>query len=249
MAPRSAVNRSIGYVRGSLDKVGMRLICIPHAGGSSDLFWSWAKSLDRNIEVLTVRLPGHGPRIADPILEEWDALLEDTFARILCYLSEPHAFYGHCFGGRLAYELAHLARHRGAVTKRLFVSACRSPDVPHVGRYLHELPDGEFRESLRQLGASEEVLASESVTRLVMPALRNEIRLAELWNDRHGVGLDIPITAICGRDDPDDGRPRMVGWTAFGTRASEVIELPGGHSFPEQDTGAFAELINARLIM
>jgi medium-chain acyl-[acyl-carrier-protein] hydrolase len=226
----------------------MRLICIPHAGGNPEVFLPWADGLSRDVELLAVRFPGHGPRIADPPIDQWDALLADLLEGLEDYLSEPHAFYGHCFGGRLAYELTHLVLTLGhSETRRLFVSACRSPDTPQAGRKVHDLPDAEFLGVLRQLGASDEVLQNKSILRFVLPAVRNEIKLAELWTDRHGIPVSVPITAIYGSDDAEEGRPRMEGWQAYSTEGCELIEMQGGHSFIEDGPPSLLDVINARL--
>jgi medium-chain acyl-[acyl-carrier-protein] hydrolase len=226
----------------------IRLVCIPYAGGNPELFLPWADRLGPRVELLAVRLPGHGPRIADPPCGEWDTLLADILEGLAGYLGEPHAFFGHCFGGRLAYELAHLAATLGHdQTRRLFISACRSPDTRHDGRYVHELPDAEFVEVLRQRGASEEVLRNKSILRFVLPAVRTEIRLAELWTDTHRAAVGVPITAIYASDDDEEGRPRMEGWRAFSTEACELVEMRGGHYFFEHDPGLLLDVINPRL--
>jgi medium-chain acyl-[acyl-carrier-protein] hydrolase len=226
----------------------MRLVCIPHAGGSPEIFLPWADGLSPSVELLAVRLPGHGPRIADPPIGHWDALLADLLEGLEDYLSEPHAFYGHCFGGRLAYELTHhTLRLCHAQTRWLFVSACRSPDTPQAGHYVHDLPDAEFLEALRKRGASDEVLQNKTILRLVLPAVRNEIRLAELWTDRYRAAVDVPITAIYGSDDAEDGRSSMEGWRAFSTEGCELVEMHGGHSFFEDDPSSLLDVINARL--
>lgn len=226
----------------------MRLICIPHAGGNPEIFLPWAELLAGNVELLAVRLPGHGPRIADPPVDRWDALLADVLDGLEGYLDEPHAFFGHCFGGRVAYELTHLTMTAGRTqTRHLFVAACRSPDTSHAGRYVHQLPEPEFLEILRQRGASDEVLGNKSIMRYVLPAVRNEIRLAERWGDRHRMPVEVPITAIYATDDPEDGRPMMEGWTAFGSTGSELIEMQGGHFFFEHDPASLLDVINSRI--
>jgi medium-chain acyl-[acyl-carrier-protein] hydrolase len=241
-------NKKVTTLRPVPGKPGIRLVCIPHAGGNPELFLPWADGLSRDVELLAVRLPGHGPRIADPPIDDWDALLADLLEGLEDYLGEPHAFYGHCFGGKLAYELTHLALTLPqAQTKRLFMSACRSPDTPHAGRYVHDLPDTQFLEVLRGLGASDQVLQNKSILRFVLPAVRAEIRLAELWPDQHQAAVSVPITAIYGRDDADDGRSSMQGWQAFSTAGCELVEMRGGHSFLEDDPSSLLDVINPRL--
>jgi medium-chain acyl-[acyl-carrier-protein] hydrolase len=248
VSPTPPGSKKVAMLRPVRGTPGIRLFCIPYAGGNPEIFLPWADYLSPRVELLAVRLPGHGPRIADPPCDQWDALLADILEGLASYLGEPHAFFGHCFGGRLAYELAHLACSAGhAQTKRLFVSACRSPDTQHAGRYVHELPDAEFMEVLRQRGASDEILHNKSVMRYVLPAVRNEIRLAELWNNRHQTAVKVPITAIYATDDDEDGRPRMKGWPAFSTEGCELVEMRGGHFYLEDDPGVLLDVINPRL--
>lgn len=248
MARKAVTPRKTETLRRATGIPSIRLICVPHAGGNPELFWPWADGLAPNIELVAVRLPGHGPRIADRTFDQWDALLEDMFEGLEKYLDEPHAFFGHCFGGRVAYEFLHFAARRtGARARRLFVSACRSPDAPHQGRYIHGLPDRELRDVLRQLGAPDEVLQNDAVMRLLLPVVRTEFRLAELWGDRHQAGIDVPITAIYGRDDLEDGLPSMKGWDAFSREQCELVEVLGGHFFLSSDPAEVLDVINSRL--
>jgi medium-chain acyl-[acyl-carrier-protein] hydrolase len=227
----------------------IRLICFPYAGGSPDLFRSWAGALDDRVELLAVTLPGRGRRIREPLYQDWETLLADTFAALCPYLQEPHAFYGHSFGGRLAYELAHLTavRHPGR-TRRLFVSGCRSPDVPQARPYLHQLSETAFRDALREMGGTPaEVLDDRVMMRLLLPTVRSDIRLAELWEDRHRKGVDVVLTAMYGREDRIDDRASMEGWRLFTSRECELIEMPGGHFFLETHRRDLLNVINERL--
>jgi len=244
----TARNKKVTTLRKVPGTPRMRLICFPHAGGNPEVFLPWADGLSRDVELLAIRLPGHGPRIADPPIGHWDGLLADLLDGLGGYLSEPHAFYGHCFGGRLAYELTHVALTlRHAQTRRLFVSACRSPDTPQAGQKIHDLPDADFIEALRQRGAPDEVLQNKSILRFVLPAVRNEIRLAELWTDRRQAAVSVPITAIYGSDDAEGDRPSMEGWQAFSTAECELVEMRTGHSLFEGDPSPLLEVINARM--
>jgi medium-chain acyl-[acyl-carrier-protein] hydrolase len=248
VAPSPSGSKKVAMLKPASKAPGIRLVCIPYAGGNPELFLPWADGLSPCVELLAVRLPGHGPRIVDPPCDRWDALLADILEGLASYLGEPHAFFGHCFGGRLAYELTHLAITAGYThTRRLFVSACRSPDTTHAGRYIHKLPDVEFLEVLRQRGASDEVLRNKSIMRFVLPAVRAEIRFAELWNDPHRAAVNVPITAIYATGDAEEGRPRMEGWPAFSTEGCELVEMHGEHFFFEHDPAPLLDVINSRL--
>jgi medium-chain acyl-[acyl-carrier-protein] hydrolase len=227
----------------------LRLICFPYAGGSPEAFRSWAGALPPHVELIAVRLPGRGVRLRERMYRSWDPLVEDAYAALAGYLDEPHAFYGHSFGGRLAYELTHVtvAANPG-LTHRLFVSGCRSPDAAQPRPYLHELPDDEFRAALRAMGGTPgEVLDHPALMRMALPAIHGDIRLAELWNDRHGEGVDVPITVLYGRDDPIDGEPGVRGWARFTTRGAQLVEFPAGHFFVDTRREEVLRAIRSRL--
>jgi surfactin synthase thioesterase subunit len=227
----------------------IRLICFPYAGGSPELFRAWADGLPDEVELLAVRLPGRGCRIREERYDRWGPLLVDTYTALAPYLREPHAFYGHSFGARLAYELTHLtqARHPGR-TRWLFVSGCRSPSSPPARPYLHELPDSDFRAALREMGGTPaELLDSSPLLRLLLPTVYSEIRLAELWGDWHQKGVSVPITAMYGRDDPLDTRASMRGWRDYSQRDSELVEMPGDHFFVETHHRMLLDVISSRL--
>lgn len=228
---------------------GIRLICFPYAGGSPDLFRAWADGLSPHVELFTVRLPGRGPRLAEGLYAEWEPLIADTYAALASCLSEPHAFYGHSFGARLAYELAHVAAtEHGELTRRLFVSGSRSPNSPQRRPYMHELSQDGFLDALRDMGGTPaEVLADEMLMRLFLPTTRAEIRLAELWGDRHGKGVNVPVTALYGQDDPVDGRDSMRDWKLFTEQDCELLDVAGGHFFLETHRRSLLDVINARL--
>ncbi|WP_394840545.1 alpha/beta fold hydrolase [Pendulispora brunnea] len=227
----------------------IRLFCFPYAGGSPELFRAWADGFDDDVELVAVWLPGRGRRLREAPYSSWNAVVEDTFAAIAPYLSEPHAFYGHSFGGRLAYELAHLTtKVPGAQTRGLFVSGCRSPDTPQIRPYMHEMSESGFLNAVREMGGTpSEILDNKIMKRLFLPVMHAEIRLAELWDDRHGRGVDVPITAMYGREDPIDDRASMSGWQNFSSRACELLEMPGGHFFLETHRQHLLEVIHARL--
>jgi surfactin synthase thioesterase subunit len=51
-------------------EAGVRLICLPHAGGSAG-FYRWLADLGPGIEVLIARYPGREGRLAEPMPPSW----------------------------------------------------------------------------------------------------------------------------------------------------------------------------------
>jgi medium-chain acyl-[acyl-carrier-protein] hydrolase len=245
----TVTDRWVLRLRGAETSPRVRLICIPYAGGSPEAFRAWSAGLAPDVELLAVQLPGRGARLRHPLYEDWKPLLDDTFAALEPYLREPHAFYGHSFGGRLAYELTHLAETRFPDrTRRLFVGGCRSPDVPQQTPLLHTRTDADFRAALEQMGGSPaEVLRNDLLMAMLLPTIRGEIRLAEMWQDWHPGGVLAPITAVYGRDDPIDSHREMRHWPRFSRGRGEVVELAGGHFFMTSHGPELVHIINTRL--
>lgn len=225
------------------------LICLPYAGGGPEVFRTWSAYLDPSIDLLALRLPGRGSRIKECMYDEWEPLIEHAYAVLSPHLGERHAFYGHSFGARLAYELVHRTalQHPGR-TRRLFVGGCRSPNVPADQPLMHRRPDHELIVSLRGTGSTPtEVLDTPRLAALFLPTYRNDVRLAECWGDWHGHELDVPITALFGRDDEADGEAAMRDWSRYCTRDFELLGVPGGHLFLESHVPQVTNIVNARL--
>jgi surfactin synthase thioesterase subunit len=225
------------------------LFCFPYAGGSPETFRAWCDGIADDIEVLCVVLPGRGRRLMEPRYDRWEPLVDDVFEALSPYLDSRHAFYGHSFGGRLAYELSHRASAAfPGRTRRLFVSGCRSPDTPQTRPYMHQMTESDFRGAVAKMGGTPaELFEQEKLLRLLLPTVRSEIRLAEIWDDRHTSGVDVPITAIYSLADEIDSRRTMRGWQAFTTRHCELVEVPGGHFFVDSHPEHVTRIVNTRL--
>lgn len=245
----SRPDNRVAVIRRAIGTPSVSLVCVPFAGGNPELFGAWANHIAEGVELVAVRLPGHGSRIRELPFANWDDLITDTCDALACYLSHPHALYGHCFGGRLAYEVARRnAAGTGSPLRWLFVSGCRSPDVPQARPYLHDLPDRELCDALAQTGAAPtEVLQNAGLMKVLLPAVRSEIRLAELWGDCGTGAIGRPITAIRGCEDKTLEGRHMAGWSAFTTKGCEFAKVPGGHFFLLNDPGPVLEIINSRL--
>lgn len=228
---------------------GIRLICLPYAGGGTGFLRVWSEDINDNIELVSVALPGRGSRISERPYDSWEPLLRDTFAVLSPYLSEPHAFYGHSFGGRVAYELAHMAVvEQPGLTRHLFISGCRCPGSPQARPYLHQLPEDKFLAALRgTYGVPRELVDNKTVMERMLPALRDDIKLAELWHDWNAERLRVPITAIYGRDDLIDNWASMRHWRDYSEVGCELIGIPGGHFLGETNSRLLLQIINKRL--
>jgi medium-chain acyl-[acyl-carrier-protein] hydrolase len=227
----------------------MRLICFPDAGGAPELFRKWSAVECETLQVVPCGLPGQGRRLFERACLEWDALVEDVYLRLEKALQDPHAFYGHCFGAQLAYEMTRrVARQLPGRTRHLFVAGCRSPDSEYLGPVRRHLDDLEFAQAMRDTGDSPiEVLDNQRLLDLLMPGIRAYSRLCEVWMGSDETQLEVPLTAFCGSADVTDGRESMQRWRRYTRGDFELIELPGGHRFIDLQWERVSELVKTRL--
>jgi medium-chain acyl-[acyl-carrier-protein] hydrolase len=97
---------------------------------------------------------------------------------------------------------------------------------------LHNLPDKEFKESLRQLaGTPAEVLQDEDLMSLVMHVLRADFEVDETYTYREGPALECPITAFGGVDDHDVTKDDLAAWSVHTSREFSLHMMEGDHFF------------------
>ena len=92
--------------------VQLRLVCIPHAGGSAANYANWAEDLPETIELWTVAPPGRAARAAEPAFESLSAYANALADEIVAHISGPFALFGHSFGSLVALTVADILRAR-----------------------------------------------------------------------------------------------------------------------------------------
>ncbi|WP_433663080.1 beta-ketoacyl synthase N-terminal-like domain-containing protein [Nocardia sp. CA-128927] len=234
----------------------LRLLCIPYGGGSTLLFHGWQSHLPGDIEVCPVALPGRGTRLAEPLVPDVYRIVEELTDEVLRSGDGPFALYGHSAGGLISYLLTLRLRERGHPGPRhLYIGAFSSPD--HTGNPFYLA----CREELRQAGYPDlpsdkeirdltdprlETLAGllrfpapdadAAFLRMALPILANDIRMVGSFRQTEAKVLDVPITALHGRNDDRVTEANMRGWSAWTSSDFDLHVLDGDHFFlhPEQ---------------
>jgi pyochelin biosynthetic protein PchC len=148
----SAPARPRGWLRTPRPRpeAGLRLVCLPHAGGAASSFRGWAEAVPPGVELVSVQYPGREDRIRE---EPWtDAVaMAGTLAGLLAADPRPLVLFGHSLGGTLAYEVA---RRLPRPPVRLVVSARIAPTVPPAPVFRGET-DEELAAELCRLGGTD----------------------------------------------------------------------------------------------
>jgi medium-chain acyl-[acyl-carrier-protein] hydrolase len=228
----------------------LSLFCFPYSGGSSSVYFPWAKEVPGFIELHAVELPGRWSRATEPVFRRMgplvEALSEDLHPQLL---TRPFAFFGHSLGALVCYELARFLQKRSMPQPvHLFASACPAPQCMHKWRYLHDLTDLELIEKLRVLGGMpSDVLGNAGLMRLLFPIIRADLEVCATYAYASGKRLQCPISVFGGRDDVTTSCEDLMAWKEHSAGDFMYRALRGGHFFLKTECHAIIGAISQDL--
>ncbi|MFD2767487.1 thioesterase II family protein [Micromonospora eburnea] len=210
----------------------VRLVCLPHAGGSASYFFPMSHALTPAVEVLSVQYPGRQDRRFEPCIEDLGELADRVFEAVRGLADRPLALFGHSMGAALAFEVAvRLETKLGVSPQHVIVSGRRAPSVFRTEQ-VHLRDDAGIIAELRDLsGTSNDMLDDTDILRMILPAIRADYRAIETYRGRPGATVSAPITVLTGDTDPRVTLADAHEWRSHTTGASEVLVFPGGHFY------------------
>jgi len=222
----------------------MRLICLPHAGGGASSFHALAGLLPRDIEMLTVQLPGRESRLSEPPFCRMAPLIDALTGAVAPLLDKPYALFGHSMGALIAYELGRaFERQRLPLPCTTIVSGRRAPSVPNTEAPLHRLPDDQFVDALiARYDAIPKVIRDEpELMALFMPVLKADFEVFETHHHADTPPLDCALAIYGGRADPQT--QQMEGWADLYDGPCRTRLFDGGHFYLADQRRALADTL------
>ncbi|MCB5181536.1 thioesterase II family protein [Streptomyces antimicrobicus] len=226
----------------------LRLLCLPHAGGSASFFHGWGHAFGDDVEVLAVRYPGRQERIAEEPWTSLEELADALTGELEPYLDAPLAIFGHSMGATVGYEIAHRMQERYATAPQLLMVSCRkaprllTPDTAAFGT------DAELVEAVKQLGGTDSALLDdEDLRELVLPAIRGDFTAVAGYAARPGVPLPCPVVGYVGDRDPGVPAEAVAAWAEIAPHGFDLKVLAGDHFYLLDRRDELVEDIRARL--
>ncbi|MGW2709890.1 thioesterase II family protein [Streptomyces sp. NPDC001356] len=226
----------------------LRLLCLPHAGGSPAFFHEWGRRFGDDVEVLVARYPGRHERINDPVVTSMGQLADELTCALVEFTDLPLVVFGHSMGASLGYEVALrlLGRH-GLRLAGLMVSG-RTP--PHLAD--DTLPDADDVDAVvaevRRIGGTDAMLLDDPDLReLVLPALLADFKVVGGYTPRAAVALPFPVIAYVGDADPDVDAAVMSEWARVSSVDFALTVLPGDHFYLVSQRAELIRDIRSRL--
>lgn len=229
----------------SLPNPRLRLVCLPHAGGTASFFHSWIPWMSAAVELYAVRYPGRQDRLGEPCIERMDDLADRIASALVPLLDRPVALFGHSMGAAVAYEVGQrLEAVSGFALTHLFVSG---REAPHVARVtdLGRLDDDLLIKKIRALGDVDRGLLDDlDLRELILPSLRADYRLIDGYRPEQPAKIAAPITAYAGVSDPGCRIEAARAWSELTTGGFDLRIFAGDHFYL---VPAAAELIDDML--
>ncbi|WP_201371534.1 thioesterase II family protein [Ktedonobacter robiniae] len=216
-----------------------RLFCFPGMGAYTSLYAHWPDFLPASMEVCIMQLPGRLPEPDIPTDAAFSMVIEAMAEAISQHQDLPFAFFGHCLGATLAYEVAQqLRRYNHHGPDQLFF-ACFSP--PHM---LYEtLP------FLQTASISSDIFFHVNYVK----GQRNAPDLFELdamlWQQYRycpGEPFACPLTIFGAELDPYVSADQLAAWKTYTTGRFALQMFPGHHCFFYIDAQPLLDAIAGR---
>jgi len=208
------------------------LICIPYAGGNSYAFRDLQPFLGRNIDMVTLELPGRGKRLTEPLLSDMHAMAADLYRQLLPHTRSPYILYGHSMGAVLGNLLVHrLQQEWKPLPLHFFVTGCAAPVFNDQRRKLHLLSDEQLIAELRQMGGMPDaLLADQDLMEFFLPVIREDMKALECYQYQSLGKYRTGITTITGTAE-EVTASQAAGWALETEKEIRALRYPGNHFF------------------
>ncbi|MFC9584002.1 thioesterase II family protein [Streptomyces yangpuensis] len=214
----------------------VRLVCLPHAGGSATFYFPVARALAPDVDVLAVQYPGRQERRAEPGITRLTDLADRIADALSAWTDRPLVLFGHSMGALVGYEVASRLEAMGTTPLALVASARRAPSRRRE-EHLHLASDEGIVDRLRLLGGVEtEFLEDPELRAMILPPVRSDYEAIETYRPTPRPPLSTPVTVLTGDSDPEVTAEEARAWADHTTGPFALHTFTGGHFYLTEHT-------------
>ncbi|GHE15622.1 thioesterase II family protein [Streptomyces alanosinicus] len=222
----------------------IRLLLFPHAGSGAIIYRDWPDLLPGDISAQAVTLPGRQERRQEEAYTAWEPLVEGLYEAVLATVDHrPFAFFGHCLGAQLSYELAVRMQKDGIRGPLMVGMSGWAPEGFFVPREEHiTMPEEQLVSWIKRLGSfPAEIYDNPEMLGMVIPALRADLSVAAQRVD-HGALVPCPLVSYGGKSDGlQEQEGAFASWVPRSPQYLGHREYPGGHFFIDAHAQAITQ--------
>jgi medium-chain acyl-[acyl-carrier-protein] hydrolase len=234
-----------------------RIFFFPYAGGGGSIGEPYRQLFPSNIDLIAIQLPGRENRITEQPYDEINALISALLPEISLYLDRPFAFWGHCSGALIAFELTKKLAHLFDLQPNaLVISACSAPEFisQSLPMQFHTLSDMEFFLEIQKLMAEATYNNSETnqaakAVKILLPGIRADFSFYENYCYQPSHPLSCPLYALGGTQDRLVKAEHLLAWQKYshGNFTHHLLDKQH-HYFVNDCRETLARLISAWLL-
>ncbi|RAH81576.1 polyketide synthase [Aspergillus japonicus CBS 114.51] len=209
---------------------GKRVVCFHSMGIGASLFTPFLVDCPKGLDLVAVQLPGRETR-AHEELPNFSSVVASIAAEIQSWEQPPDVFWGHSFGGIIAFEVLRALRRQGVPLPALMITGTIAPQLIGVWKRRELLMS-----SLSGDSSADYLLA---VTRYVdepdfvigiLEMLHHDAPLLLDYEYQEENELGVPIVAFSARQDDIAYREELAHWGAQ-SKNFKLREVDGDHWF------------------
>lgn len=210
-----------------------QIICFPYLGGYANSYITLANTLNNNLEVWSLNLPGHGPSNLEA-MQDLTSVLDLCFNSLKNIVKKNYVFFGHSMGGIIAYFLTQRIMDSQQFNLKpscLILSACSVPSYFSEKRYSN-LTDADLLSCLVSYdGIPEELIHEKSLLEYFLPIYRADFKILENSSSFEYKPLDIPAYFLWGEADRMVNIDMALQWSKYFLQNLKLIPIQGGSHF------------------
>jgi surfactin synthase thioesterase subunit len=225
----------------------IKLICIPYAGGSAQVYKNWNKYLDSTIEIIPIELAGRGKRFLELRYENMEKAVDDVYKMVKPLIQNTeYAVFGHSMGSILTYELLHRIKNDNLCKPmHAFFSGTNPPYAKKITSNIHDAPLDIFVNEIEKLGGTPKtILENKDFLDVFIPILRADYKIIETYNCMNqNSKFDFDISVLNGNKDRDIEDKNLQLWQTCTLGTCRNYKFEGGHFFIQERTEEVVKLV------
>lgn len=212
----------------------LNLLCLPQAGGDTNLYRRWIRDRASGVAIVPALLPGRGRRWREPGYTDMAALADTLFAAAQPFIGLRYAILGSSMGAWLGHALCMRIEASGAPRPKALVAITAAPpgDVARVPDLAVLHPEARVA-ALRAFNPDfARVAAHPELVDMLLPVIMSDFALC-LGYQPPIERLCTPVLAVAGADDALVSPGRMDGWRSVTAHRLRLLIVDGGHDLIE----------------